>query len=161
MSNSISGTASTPSVAFDLRVYGGDPREQERTIARHREGVADQHRARIRKARHETELEAAEYAQILQRKLLERALDPKTDPKLATEIQFKLLERGIGRVRDAESDDPKAKTADAQGMLELLAAMSLQNAASELVGNAARRNERDITPDDDTTQFLRDLESGD
>lgn len=85
--------------------------------------LAGEHRTKVRKIRHATELEAAEYAGVMLRKLIDRALDPATDPVLATKIPFQLLERGIGRVRDAESDEPK-KQGPESDLLNFLTAIS-------------------------------------
>ena len=122
------------------------------------------HRAKVRKARHEVEMEAIEYAGVMLRKLIDRALDPKTDPVLATKIQFQLLERGIGRVRDAESDEPKKQGPEGD-LLNFLTAISSVSKAG--LGHtpppAIELDEKDITPKDDLDvgRFLHDLESKD
>lgn len=109
--------------------------------------LAAEHRARIRKIRHDTELEAAEYAQILQKKLIARALEPNVDLKLLADITFKLQDRGVGRVREAESDEPKKQGPEGD-LLNFLTAISSASKAG--LGHtpppAIERDEKDITP---------------
>ncbi|GHS81481.1 hypothetical protein PAGU2196_23150 [Pseudomonas sp. PAGU 2196] len=106
------------------------------------------HRAAVRQARHAAELEAIEYAQIMLQRHIAAALDPATDPKLARQLRLDIMDRGIGKVREAESDsDPKQREAAAQNMLEALAAMSTSNFALEQQGKAAAFIERDVTPE--------------
>ncbi|KGK24272.1 hypothetical protein [Pseudomonas plecoglossicida] len=121
--------------------------------------LAEQHRAKVRKIRHDMELEAAEHAQILQRRLIARALEPNVDLKLLADITWKLSERGVGRVREAESDDPVKQKGPSGDLHDFLEALS---SASNLIrdeGKAAPRiehSERDITPssDFDLDQFI-------
>ncbi|MBH3373411.1 hypothetical protein [Pseudomonas juntendi] len=123
----------------------------------------DAHRAKVRAARQTAELEAIEWAQILQRKLIDRALDPKTDPKLATDISFMLIDRGIGRVREVESEtaEDKRRSLDPNNILDVLAALSTQALASQ----QQARLERDvsgqtISTEDAAVKFLDELQAG-
>lgn len=106
--------------------------------------LAEQHRARIRKIRHDTELEAAEYAQILQKKLIARALEPNVDLKLLADITFKLQDRGVGRVREAESDEPKQQRGPDGALHDFLTAISAASKAS-LGHTPPPAIERDVT----------------
>ncbi|MFF7863439.1 hypothetical protein [Pseudomonas monteilii] len=154
MSDSISSTVSPPAlppVSFSLEVYGPTARRLEREDAKQVKSVAAEHRAKVRKARHEVELEAIEYAGVMLRKLIDRALDPKTDPVLATKIQFQLLERGIGRVRDAESDEPKKQGPEGD-LLNFLTAISSVSKAG-LGHTPLPVIERDVT-DPDQGRYL-------
>ena len=126
------------------------------------------HRATVRKAKHELELQAIEYARIMQQKHIEAALDPATDPKLARQLRLDIIERGVGKVRESEpDDDPKQREASAQNLLDVLAALSTRNATLEMAGKAVPQvgHERDITPgadvDLDAERFLDGLENGD
>lgn len=119
------------------------------------------HRATVRQARHAAELEAIEYAQIMLQKHIATALDPKTDPKLARQLRLDIMDRGIGKVRDAESDAPaKDKDAAAQGILELLAAISTKSLAVEMEGKTAARIERDVTPEQGQYLDLNEFDVG-
>ncbi|MDD2135659.1 hypothetical protein [Pseudomonas kurunegalensis] len=150
MSNSISGTVALAQPVLTPLILTG--RAGQRIEKEAVKSVAEQHRDKVRKARHEVELEAIEYARVLQQKLIARALDPATDPKLASDIAFKLLDRGIGRVRDAESDDP-AKKQDPEGdLLNFLTAISSVSKAG--VGHTPPPAiERDVT-DPDQGRYL-------
>lgn len=125
--------------------------------------LADEHRRKVRAARHAAELEAIEWAAILQRKLIDRALDPKTDPKLATDISFKIIDRGIGKVREVESEtaEDKRRSLDPNNILDVLAALSTQASASQ----QQQRLERDVTSqaistEEDAVRFLDELQGG-
>ena len=77
MTTSISGTAVAPPPALiPLNLGGTGGRRIEKDVAK---SAKEQHRAKVRKIRHEIELEAAEYAQILQRRVIARALEPGVD----------------------------------------------------------------------------------
>ncbi|MGE8465282.1 MAG: hypothetical protein ACN6QE_03985 [Pseudomonas putida] len=136
MNTSTSTSVLTPVVLRpSLPPPSGDPSKR----------LAEQHRAKIRKIRHDTELEAAEYAQILQKKLIARALDPNVDIDTLARITWKLSERGIGRVRDAESDEPAKQKGTAGDLLDFLTAISSVNKAT-LGHTPAPAIEHDITP---------------
>ncbi|MBP2083525.1 MULTISPECIES: hypothetical protein [Pseudomonas] len=111
--------------------------------------LADEHRRKVRAARQAAELELIEWSQILHRKLLDRALDPKTDPKLATDISFRLIDRGIGKVREVESEtaEDKRRSLDPNNILDVLAALSTQAMASQ----QQQRLERDVSSQTVTT----------
>jgi hypothetical protein len=149
MSDSITGTVSPPAlppVSFSLEVYGSAARRFERDAAKQHIAEAAEHRAKIRKLKEETELLAAEYALVMQRKHIEEALDPATDPKLRRDLRNDVMNRGLGRPREVGQDDPNDKEARAQDLLDVLAAMSTRNFALEQQGKAASRIERDVTP---------------
>lgn len=129
--------------------------------------LADEHRRKVRAARQIAELEAIEWASILQRKLIDRALDPATDPKLATDISFKLIDRGIGRVREVESEasEDKRRSLDPTNILDVLAAVSAQALASQQIEQQQQqqRLERDvssqvITTDQQALELLEQIE---
>lgn len=158
--NSISGSAPPipPPALIPLNLCGTGGRRIEKDVAK---SAAEQHRAKIRKIRHDTELEAAEYAQILQKKLIARALDPNVDIDTLARITWKLSERGIGRVREAESDEPKQQRGPEGALHDFLTAISAVNKAT--LGHtpppAIERDEKDITPPDgdiDLNQFFED-----
>jgi hypothetical protein len=153
MSNSISGSAAPVPAVSVLQFYGA-PARQLKSDAK---SAAEQHRAKVRKIRHDTELEAAEYGQILQRKLIERALDPNVDLKLLADITFKLQSRGIGAVRESESDADQKQKGTASDLLDFLSAVSARNDAIRDEGKAVpriERDEKDITPDIDLSGFI-------
>lgn len=151
MSNSISGSAPpTPPALIPLNLCGTGGRRIEKDVAK---STTEQHRARIRKIRHDTELEAAEYARILQKKLIARALDPNVDLKLLADITWKLSERGIGRVREAESDDPEKQKGPEGTLHDFLTAISAVNKATAMGHTPAPRIERDVT-DPDQERYL-------
>ncbi|MBH3378360.1 hypothetical protein [Pseudomonas asiatica] len=125
--------------------------------------LVDEHRRKVRAARQAAELELIEWSQILHRKLLDRALDPKTDPKLATDISFRLIDRGIGKVREVESEtaEDKRRSLDPNNILDVLAALSTQASASQ----QQQRLERDvsgqtISTEDAAIKFLDELQDG-
>ncbi|KYC14222.1 hypothetical protein [Pseudomonas sp. ABFPK] len=149
MSDSISGTVNPPAlppVSFSLEVYGSAARRFERDAAKQHADEAAAHRAKIRRLREETELLAAEHALVMQRKHIEEALNPATDPKLRRDLRNDVMNRGIGRPSEAEQDDPKDKEARARDLLEILATVSTRNFALEQQGKAAPRIEKDVTP---------------
>lgn len=146
MTTSISGSAvPTPPALIPLNLCGTGGRRIEKDVAK---SAAEQHRAKIRRIRHDTELEAAEYAQILQKKLIARALDPNVDLKLLADITFKLQDRGVGRVREAESDDPEKQKGPEGALHDFLTAISAASKASlgHTQQQAIERDEKDITP---------------
>lgn len=131
--NSITATSVLPRRPATLQPPG-DPSKR----------LAEQHRAKIRKIRHATELEAAEYAQILQKKLIARALEPNVDIDTLARITWKLSERGIGRVRDAESDEPKQQRGPEGALHDFLTAISAASKVS--LGHTQQQAiERDVT----------------
>lgn len=148
MSDSISGTVNPPAppVSFSLEVYGSAARRFERDAAKQHVDEAAAHRAKIRRLREETELLAAEHALVMQRKHIEEALNPATDPKLRRDLRNDVMNRGIGRPSEVEQDDPKDKEARARDLLEILATVSTRNFALEQQGKTAPRIERDVTP---------------
>lgn len=157
MSNSISASASAPlPVRFVLNRYVTNERSQQ-------SDEAARQRAALRKVRHETELLAAEYARIMLERHISAALDPKTDPALAAKLRESIMNRGIGRVRDAEDEgDTKKKGGTAVEFLELLAALSSTAANLERT-HADPRIERDITHvsnDLEADDFLNGLING-
>lgn len=145
MTNTLSATPSLPLPAVALFDRFGKPIKPTGP----NEELA-KHRATVRKAKHELELQAIEYARIMQQKHIEAALDPKTDPKLARQLRLDIIERGIGKVRESEPDnDPKQRDAAAQNLLEALGAWSVANRAIEEAGKAVHRierDEKDVTP---------------
>ncbi|MNM37111.1 hypothetical protein D3C81_478340 [compost metagenome] len=119
------------------------------------------HRATVRKAKHELELQAIEYARIMQQKHIEAALDPKTDPKLARQLRLDIIERGIGKVRESEPDnDPKQRDAAAQNLLDVLASFSTRAMAVEAEGKTAPRIEKDVTPGGHLDIDLSEFDAG-
>lgn len=159
MSNSISGTTTAVHLPVRFVLNRFIPNEHTQRI-----DEAAKQRAALRKTRHETELLAAEYARVMLERHIAAALDPKTDPVLAAKLRNDVMNRGIGKVRDTEDDDPdtKKKGGTVAEFLEALAAISTAAAVVERVPRVGHA-ERDIThiPDDNETErFLRDL-SGD
>ncbi|WP_053160133.1 hypothetical protein [Pseudomonas sp. P1.8] len=119
-------------------------------------------RAAKRKAQHEVEMLALEWSKIMLEKTIHAALDPATDPALAAKLRVQIIDRGIGRVRDQESEeDAKKKSGGAVEFLEVLAAISTAAAAIERIPPEAPRIERDVggsRTDDDLQQLLDDIE---
>jgi len=114
-------------------------------------------------AKHRVDMLALEYAEILMQKKINEALDEKTDPRLRRDLANDILNRGIGKVPEAESPDGQKKpdTPSAANILEMLAAMSAAQAIVEAarrpqLGHTAQSAERDVTPrleDDSTTAW--------
>lgn len=161
MNNSISGSATAPlPVRFVLNRYvpnEGSQRSDE--LARQR--------AAKRKAQHEVEMLALEWSKIMLEKTINAALDPTTDPALAAKLREQVLNRGVGKAREAEDEDAntRKKGGDPAGLLEVLAAFSTAAGVAQALGAAQTpRIERDIgsggTDEDSLQSFLDDL-SGD
>lgn len=163
MTSSISSTT-----VIDLQsFYGVTGRRLVKGLTTTPEQEATAHRAAVRKARHELELKAVEYAAIMLQRHIDVALDPKTDPALAAKLRMQIMERGVGKVRDSESDDGK-KGATPGDFVDFLTAISSTFAAKrdELGHTPAPRIEREIPQDligDDaaTWKLLDDLGGGD
>lgn len=139
MSNSISSSAAAvhPPVRFALNRYVPNERTQ-------RSDEAAKQRAALRKVRYETELLAAEYAKIMLERHISAALHPNTDPALAAKLRESIMNRGVGRVREAEDDgDAKQKGGTAVEFLELLAMLS--SGAAVIERTPAPRIERDVS----------------
>lgn len=118
----------------------------------------------MRKARYENELLAAEYARVMLEKHIYAALDPATDPALAAKLRNDVMNRGSGKVREAEGEDgdKKAIGGGAIEFLEALAAISTRAGLIERTPpSPAPRIERDVGgggTDEDLQQLLDDLD---
>lgn len=137
-----------------------------------RETAADRasaQRAAKRKVQHEVEMLALEFSKIMLEKSIADALDPATDPRLRRDLRNDILNRGIGRVPEAENPDRKKQPGDAPGAANILEALAAISAGQAIV-EAARRPqlghtrdepiERDITPaiDADFETLMNDIE---
>ncbi|QJC78220.1 hypothetical protein [Pseudomonas umsongensis] len=152
--NSLSGSTSLARPAFRMEVVG--------RMGKNYDPAKDQaaaQRATLRRVRYETELLAAEYAKIMLERHISEALNPKTDPALAAKLRESIMNRGIGRVREAEDDSTtKQKGAGVVEFLETLAALSRSSGDTERT--LAPRIERDISvvgTDEDIESYLSRL----
>jgi hypothetical protein len=157
-------TASARVRRFDLAEYAAS---LDLTIS---QTVADQtaaQREAKRKAKHDVEMLALEYSRVMLQKSIDDALDPNTDPRLRRDLRNDVLNRGIGRVPEAESDAKKKQDApaDAMGILEFLAGVSAGAAIAETAAQQRLGHTRDVTPpiegqalDGDFEQLMRDIE---
>lgn len=167
MNNSISGTATAaPPALFSLNLHGRIGRELDKEPAPKRSDELARQRAAKRKAQHEVEMLALEYSKIMLEKTIHAALDPKTDPVLAAKLREQVLNRGVGKVREAEDEDAntRKKGGDPAGLLEVLAAFSTAASAAQVLGAAqAPRIERDIggsgTDENSLERLLDDLDN--
>lgn len=129
----------------------------EREFAGVQETALREAKHKVKQARLETELLAAEYAKVMMQKSINEALDDKTDPRLRRDLRNDIMNRGIGRVPEAENPN-RAKQPEelAPGnILEVLAAISASAGAAAI--EASRKPqlghtrdepiERDITPE--------------
>ncbi|MCE7761081.1 hypothetical protein GQL56_00375 [Pseudomonas putida] len=158
--NSISGVAvPAPATMLPLNLYGVGARQIEKAASK---TAVEQHRGKLRKARQDTELQAIEYAGIMMRKHIEAALDPTTDPKLARQLRLDIMERGLGRVREVESENAEAKRqgTNVNDLLTVLAALSSQALESQQQQRLERDVSKGISTDEQAAQFLADLERG-
>lgn len=157
MPSTTSSTAALPPPTFSLRTYGAVRQrvaDQDISIQRSTESAAL--REAKRKAQHRVEMLALEYSEALLRKSIEAALDPSTDPRLRRDLTRDILDRGIGRVPEAENPNRAKKPEElaAGNILEVLAAISASAGAAAI--EASRKPqlghtrdepvERDITP---------------
>lgn len=153
-----SSTSPLTPPTFSLRTYGAVRQrvaDQDISIQRSTESAAL--REAKRKAQHRVEMLAAEYAKVMLQKSIEDALDPATDARLRRDLRNDIMNRGIGRVPEAE-DPNRAKQPEelaAGNILEMLAAISASAGAAAI--EASRKPqlghtrdepiERDITPE--------------
>lgn len=167
MTSTISGTTTAPlPVLFSLNLHGRIGRELDKEPASKLKDERARQLAIKRKAKHEVELLSLEWSKIMLEREISAALDPATDPALAHKIRQALINRGIGKVREAEDEnaDAKKKVGDVDTLLEVLAAFSTAAGAAQAHGVAhTPRIERDIgsggTDEDSLQSFLDDLDN--
>ncbi|MEJ5903940.1 hypothetical protein V7V80_04515 [Pseudomonas kermanshahensis] len=147
--SSISSSTSTASLTmFPINLYGAGAQRLERDAA------AAQREAK-RKAQHEVDMLAIEYAKIMMQKSIDEALNPATDARLRRDLRNDILNRGIGKVAEPENPDKK-KPDESSAVAEWLKILAAYNYGPAIV-EASRKPqlghtryepiERDITPD--------------
>ena len=159
---SISGTASTPLPAtFELNLYGVAARRFDKEHAPKPSDERARQLAAKRKAQHEVEMLALEWSKIMLEKTIHAALDPATDPALAAKLREQVINRGIGRVKEQETD-ADAKKQKGGGIVEFLEALTAISAGAAAIDRPTARIERDIggsgTDGDSLQSFLDDLD---
>lgn len=152
-------TTSTSSVAhlMPLLPLPIDPAKQRATALREAK----------RKAKHEVEMLALEYARTMLQKSIEDALDPATDARLRRDLRNDIMNRGIGRVPENEDENRKKSNPleDTANILDFLAEVSRGAAAVEQArkGQLAHDGAKDVTPLDgqvfDANEFLQGVEN--
>jgi hypothetical protein len=145
---------------YPINLYGAGAQRLERDAA------AAQREAK-RRAKHEVDMLALEYAKVMMQKTIDDALNPATDARLRRDLRNDVMNRGIGKPPEVENPDKKkSEDQPASSILDFLAALSAGHAIAE----ASRRPqlghtrdepvERDIThaSDADFEELLRDIE---
>lgn len=130
-------TATTGVRQFDLAAYAAG-RDLLIELAPTPSQEAAALRAAKAAAKHRLEMKAIEYADILMQQRIADALDPATDPRLRRDLTNDILNRGIGRVPEAENPDRKKQPGDAPGAANILEALAAISAGQAIV-EAARR----------------------
>lgn len=155
MPSTTSSTAPLTQPTFSLFTYGAvRQRVADNDTAIQRSTEAAARNSAKRRAQHEVEMLAIEYSRVMLQKSIEDALNPATDARLRRDLRNDVMNRGIGRVPEAESENKKRPEELAAGnILEVLAAISAGAAIAEAnrkpqIGHARDEPiERDITPE--------------
>ncbi|VVO32116.1 hypothetical protein [Pseudomonas fluorescens] len=153
---SISGTVTAPlPVSFSLDLYGTAARRFDKELATQRKDERAQQIAAKRKAQHEVDLLAIEYAKEM---LLGMVHDARYSLDEGT--RYKCRKYVIDRVKVQEDeDDDKKKGAGAMDLIEVLAAISTAAAIIERTPPPEARIERDISvvSDNDFEKLMDDI----
>ncbi|WDM88039.1 hypothetical protein LG197_26170 [Pseudomonas asiatica] len=106
-------------------------------------------RAKLKQIRLETQLMAAEYAQIMMQQHINDALNSSVDARTRRDLRNDVLAHGVGKPREVESESSEAKRqgTDANDLVRALAAFSAQALASQ----QQQRLERDVSSQGITT----------
>ncbi|WP_238215551.1 hypothetical protein [Pseudomonas sp. PAGU 2196] len=126
MPSTTSSTAPLTPPTFSLCTYGAvRQRVADNDTAIQRSTEAAARNSAKRRAQHEVDMLAIEYAKIMMQKSIDEALNPATDARLRRDLRNDVLNRGIGKV--AEPENPDKKKPDESPMVEWLKMLAAFN----------------------------------